>query len=313
LPGFMQLGFMHHHHHHRHAGGHLGFILKVSTMVTLGFVGLALAAGYYARSLALISEAWHNFSDALALMLSWLAVWLQSRPANPVKTFGYHRAGVLTAFVNAVTLVGISLYIFYESYRRFQAPSVVNAPVMIGVAVVGLAMNGGISAALYRASKNDVNIRSAFVHMMGDALGSAGLLVGALLIRITGIAAIDPALSVLIGCLIVWTSWDVIQESLNILLEGLPRDMTLEHVIDEVRQVVGVIDVHDLHIWTLGPRMLAMSCHIRIADIPPSASNEILRRVNHVLAEHFEIRHTTIQFEHEVCCDPCVAVGKVHS
>ena len=287
----------------------MGTVLKISSIVTLLFVALALAAGYYARSLALISEGWHNFSDALSLILSWFAVWLQARPANRVKTFGYHRAGVLTAFVNAVTLVGISLYIFHEAYQRFRAPAAVNAPVMIGVAIVGLAMNGGISAALFRASKSDVNIRSAFVHMLGDALGSAGLLVGAVLIRLTGIAAIDPVLSILIGVLIIWTSWDIIQESLNILLEGLPRDMSLEQVIDEVRQVSGVIDVHDLHIWTLGPRMLALSCHIRIADIPPSASNEILRSVNHVLGEHFEIRHTTIQFEHETCTDPCVAVG----
>jgi len=174
-------------------------------------------------------------------------------------------------------------------------------------------MNGCIAAALMRASRGDVNIRSSFVHMLGDAVGSAGVLLGALLIRATGLAAIDPLLSILIGGLIIWSSWDIIHESLNILLEGSPRDITLEHVLGEVRNVAGVIDVHDLHVWTLGPKMLALSCHIRIADIPPSASNEILRRVNHVLGEHFEIRHTTIQFEHEVCCDPCVVVAETRS
>src|SRR5882762_6915980 len=133
-------------------------------------------------------------------------------------------------------------------------------------------MNGGIAAMLYQSSKGDVNIRSSFVHMAGDALGSLGILIGAILIRLTGINAIDPALSVLIGVLILWTSWDIIHESLNILLEGLPRDLTLDDVIKEVRCVGGVIDVHDLHIWTLGPKMLALSCHIRIADIPVSAS-----------------------------------------
>jgi cobalt-zinc-cadmium efflux system protein len=299
----------HHHHGHSHAEN-LGGILKGSTIVTLVFVVAALAAGYYAHSLALISEAWHNFSDALALLLSWLAVWLQARPANSVKTFGYHRAGVLAAFVNAVSLVGISLYIFWESYQRFRAPAPVNAPVMIGLGFAGLAMNGGIAALLYKSSKGDVNIRSSFVHMAGDALGSVGILVGAILIRLTGINAIDPALSVLIAVLILWTSWDIIHESLNILLEGLPRDLTLDDVIKEVRGVGGVIDVHDLHIWTLGPKMLALSCHIRIADIPVSASTEILRQVNHILGEHFQIRHTTIQFEHEVCCDPCVVLAE---
>lgn len=280
----------------------------MSTIVTLLFVGLCLAAGYYARSLALISEAWHNFSDALALVLSWLAVWLRSRPPNAVKTFGYHRAGVLAAFVNAVSLVGISLYIFYESYQRFLQPSPVNAPVMIFVALIGLAMNGAIAASLYQSSKGDVNIRSACVHMIGDTLGSAGVLVGAILIRWTGIAAIDPVLSVLIAVLILWTSWDIIVESLNILLEGLPRGIMLDQVASEVRGIAGVIDVHDLHIWTLGPGMLAASCHVKIADIPPSASAEILKQVNHVMAEHFDIRHTTIQFEHEICCDPCVVL-----
>lgn len=287
----------------------MGGILKVSTIVTLLYVVLALAAGYYGRSLALISEAGHNFSDALALLLSWVAVWLQARPPDAVKTFGYHRSAVLAAFVNAVSLVGISLYIFHEAYLRLRNPAPVNAPLMMGVAAVGLAMNGGISAALFRASRGDINVRSAFVHMMGDALGSVGILAGALLIYYTRIPAIDPILSMLIGGLIIWTAWDIVQESLNILLEGLPRDITLERVVTEVRGIGGVLDVHDLHIWTLGPRMLALSCHILIADIPPSESGEILRQVNHVLGEHFDIRHTTIQFEHEVCIEPCGVSG----
>jgi cobalt-zinc-cadmium efflux system protein len=300
----------HHHghaHHHAHdlSNARLGGILKISTIVTLLYVALALAAGYYGRSLALVSEGWHNFSDALSLLLSWLAVYLQSRPPDAVKTFGYHRSAVLAAFVNAVTLLGLSLYIFHEAYLRLLQPATVNAPVMFGVAFVGLAMNGGISAALYRASRDDINIRSSFIHMAGDALGSVGILLGAVAIHFTNIPAIDPVLSILIGGLIIWTAWDIVRESLNILLEGLPRDLTLEQVIGEVRGVAGVLDVHDLHIWTLGPRMLACSCHIRIADIPPSESGEILRRVNHVLGEHFEIRHTTIQFEHEVCIEPC--------
>ncbi len=307
-------GRHHHHAHGHHAHGqNLGGILKASTIVTLLFVALALGAGYYAHSLALISEAWHNFSDALALLLSWLAVWLQSRPPNAVKTFGYHRAGVLAAFVNAVTLVGISIYIFYESYQRFLAPSPVSTPVMIGVAVAGLAMNGGISLALHKSSKGDVNIRSAYIHMIGDALGSAGILIGAILIRVTGMAAIDPLLSVGIAILILWTSWDIIQESLNILLEGSPRGIEPKHVIEALRGVPGVIDVHDMHIWTLGPQMLALSCHVKIADISVSASTEILRQLNHVMGEHFQIRHTTVQFEHEVCCDPCVVVAEVRT
>jgi cobalt-zinc-cadmium efflux system protein len=294
-----------HHHAHDLSNANLAGVLKTSTIVTLLYVLLALAAGYYGHSLALVSEAWHNFSDALALILSWLAVWLQARPPDAVKTFGYHRSAVLAAFINAVSLVALSLYIFHEAYLRFRNPAAVSPPLMAGVAAVGLIMNGGISAALFRASRGDINVRSAFVHMMGDALGSVGILIGAVVIHYTGINSIDPILSILIGGLVIWTAWDIVRESLNILLEGLPRDLTLDQVIAEVRGVGGVLDVHDLHIWTLGPRMLALSCHICIKDIPPSESVEILRQVNHVLGEHFAIRHTTIQFEHEVCLEPC--------
>ena len=241
------------------------------------------------------------------MVLSWLAVYLQSRPPDDVKTFGYHRAGVLAAFCNAVTLVAISFYIFYESYQRFLEPPTVHTNVMIGVAVVGLAMNSGIAFALFRSSKEDLNIRSSFVHMMGDALGSLGVLAGAILIQITGLQVIDPALSVLIGLLILWTSWDIIHEAFNILLEGLPRGMTLAQVTGAVKGVPGVLDVHDLHVWTLGPQMLALSCHIRIADIPPSESEQILKQVNCCLDQRFQIHHTTIQFEHELCAEPCAA------
>jgi len=293
-----------HGHDHAH-GSDLGRILKVSTVSTLVFVALALVGGWYAHSLALISDAWHNFSDALALLLSWFAVYIQSRPPDSVKTFGYHRAGVLAAVVNAVTLVGIALYIFYESYLRLKQPQVVNSTVMLAVSLVGLALNTGIAAALYRSAKGDLNIRSAFIHLVGDALGSVAVLGGAVAIRFTGIAAIDPILSILIALLILWTSWDIIQEALNVLLEGLPRGMTLPQVTAAVKGVPGVIDVHDLHVWTLGPHMLALSCHLCVADIPLSESREILRSVNLLLEQRFHIGHTTIQFEHAPCVEPC--------
>lgn len=293
-----------HGHDHAHESD-LGRILKISTVLTLAFVAIALVGGWYAHSLALISDAWHNFSDALALLLSWFAVYIQSRPPNSVKTFGYHRAGVLTAVVNAVTLVGIALYIFYESYQRLKQPQTVDSGVMLAVSLIGLALNIGIAAALFRSAKGDLNIRSAFIHLVGDALGSVAVLAGAVAIRFTGIQAIDPILSILIGLLILWTSWDIIQEALNVLLEGLPRGMTLPQVAAAVKEVPGVMDVHDLHVWTLGPRMLALSCHLCVADIPVSESREILRRVNLLLDQRFQIGHTTIQFEHAPCAEPC--------
>jgi cobalt-zinc-cadmium efflux system protein len=225
---------------------------------------------------------------------------MQSKPADSVKTYGYHRAGVLTAFANALTLVGISLFIFYEAWQRFLHPQHIEEWTMFWVAVAALALNGGIMWGLYRDKDHDLNIRAAFVHMLGDAVSSVGIIAGAVAIHFTGLAVIDPVLSVLIGALIVWTAWDIIQESLNVLLEGLPRGLELNQVTGAMRQIDGVIDVHDLHIWTLGSAAHALSCHVLIEDMPPSESNAILQRLNDVLCG-FEIRHSTIQFEHAKC------------
>ncbi len=288
---------MHTHHHHNATSRRLRFSLAV----TVAFVVLEFVAGLQARSLALLSDAGHNFTDALALLLAWFAFYIESRPASATKTYGYQRAGVLAAFVNALTLVVLSGFIFYESYLRFQAPQRVAEKVMLAVAAAGLLVNVGVMLALRDASRHDLNIRSAFVHMLGDALGSIGIVAGAILIGWTGCYWIDPLLSVLIGLLILWTAWDIIKESLNILLEGLPRGLKLDVVVDAVRKLPGVIDVHDVHIWSLASHTHALSCHVLIDDLPPSASDSILRSVNDLLASRFDIHHTTIQFEHALC------------
>jgi len=264
-------------------------------------VGVELVAGFRAHSLALLSDAGHNFTDGLALLLAWFGFFLQAKPADETKTYGYHRAGVLAAFVNALTLVALAAVIFYESYRRLLQPEPVNETVMLVVAALALVMNGGIMWGLRVARQHDINIRCAFAHMLGDLVGAIGIIAGALAIRATGWPQIDPVLSILIGLLIVWTAWDIIKESLNILLEGLPRGLQLQSVIGEMRHVEGVLDVHDLHIWSLGSSTHALSCHVLIDDVPPSASECILHRLNDVLADRFHIRHTTVQFEHVSC------------
>jgi cobalt-zinc-cadmium efflux system protein len=169
------------------------------------------------------------------------------------------------------------------------------------VAALGLALNGGIMLTLRSASRDDINIRSAFVHMLGDALGSIGIIAGAIVIRYTGWQRVDPILSLLIGALIIWTAWGIVRESLNILLEGLPRGLSLQDVISSMNSVDGVLDVHDLHIWSLGSSTHALSCHVLIKDMPPSESDGILRRINALLAGRFKIAHTTVQFEHRSC------------
>jgi cobalt-zinc-cadmium efflux system protein len=287
-------------------------------IATGAFVVVEAIAGIQAHSLALLSDAGHNFTDALALLLAWFGFYLQSKPANETKTFGYQRAGVLTAFVNALTLVALAAWIFYEGYQRLLRPEPVHETVMMVVAGGGLVLNGGIMWGLRMARRHDINIRSAFVHMMGDLLGSFGIVIGAIAIRYTGWQQIDPALSILIGALIIWTAWDIIQESLNILLEGLPRGLDLQSVCSAMCEVEGVLDVHDLHIWNLGSNTRALSCHVLIQDLPPSASECILKCVNDLLADRFQICHTTVQFEHVGCavsengCVIPVDVGESH-
>lgn len=285
---------------HHHVAG-TGRVLQWSLVATTLFAIVEFASGIHAHSLALLSDAGHNFTDALALLLAWFAFYLQGKPANEIKTFGYHRAGVLTAFVNALTLVALSAWIFYESYQRLIRPRVVDERVMMVVAGLGLVLNGGIMWGLRIARRHDINVRSAFVHMLGDLLGSVGIVAGAIVIHSTGWQEIDPLLSILIGALIIWTAWDIIRESLNILLEGLPKGLELQSVIAAMREVEGVLDVHDLHIWSLGSNAPALSCHVLIEDLPPSASERTLRLLNDLLCERFHIHHTTVQFEHTNC------------
>jgi len=274
--------------------------LRYSLAATFAYVLVTLVAGIRAHSLALLSEAGHNVTDLLALLLSWVAVFIQTRPPSATKTFGYHRAGVLAAFVNALTLVAISFYIFYEALMRIRNPVNVHPKTMIWVAVVGVVMNGAISWALFRAS-HDVNIRSAFVHQLGDTLSTAAVIVGGWAILWTGQTWVDPALSIGISCLILWSSFGIIRETLNILLEGAPRGLSAEHITSVLTRIDGVRDVHDVHVWSIGSDTHALACHIRIDDITMSESQVILRKVNEFLASTCNIEHTTIQLENEDC------------
>jgi cobalt-zinc-cadmium efflux system protein len=287
-------------HAHVHGAGSPKRVLKISLGMTLAYIVLLVVAGIRSHSLALLSEAGHNLSDFLALLLSLVAVYLQSRPASATKTYGYHRAGVLAALVNAVSLVAVSLFIFYEAFRRFQHPEPVQASVMMWVAAAGVLMNGLIALLLYR-SGGDVNIRSALLHAVGDTLSTAAVIAGGWVILITGNTWIDSALSFAIGILILWSGFGIVRETLNILLEGTPRGVELELVATMIRSIDGVNDVHDLHCWSIGSETRALSCHISIADIPPSVSERILRDVKDRLHHDFRIDHTTIQFEHVDC------------
>lgn len=291
------------HHHHGESAHTSDRVLKWSLAATIVFVGVQVIAGFTAGSLALLSDAGHNLTDALALGLALFGVYLQRKPADESRTYGYHRGGVLAAFVNALVLVGLSVFVFYEAYERIRTPQPVQEATMIAVAGLGILLNAGIMLGL-RRHNDDVNIRAAWMHMLGDALGSVAIIVGALIIRQTQWYVVDPVLSVIIGGLIIWTAWDVIRESLNVLLEGMPRGIALRDVVSSMRTIPGVMDVHDVHVWSLGSGAHALSCHAMIADMPPSESDCILKGMNRVLAHQFRIHHTTIQFEHARCALP---------
>ncbi|MBV9613588.1 MAG: cation transporter [Acidobacteriaceae bacterium] len=288
---------MAHHHAHAHR---TGWILQASLAATLAFTAFEVFAGFRSHSLALLSDAGHNFTDALALLLAAIGLYLQGKPADHIKTYGYQRAGVIAAFLNAATLIVISLVIFWESATRVVHPQAVDDRTMMWVAAAALVLNASIVVALHRGQKGDLNIHAAAVHMLGDAVGAIAIIGGAVAIRYTGLMYIDPLLSILLGLFIIYTAWGIVRESLNILLEGLPRGLELSNVTRNMGEIEGVLDVHDLHIWSLGSSTHALSCHVLIEDMPPSASERILNRI-HTVLEGFGIHHSTIQFEHVPC------------
>jgi cobalt-zinc-cadmium efflux system protein len=284
-------------------------ILKFSLGLTALYIGATLYFGLRAHSLALISEAGHNVSDFLALALSFVAVWLQSRPATDQRTFGYQRAGVLAGFVNALSLMVLAAWILVTAIARFFHPVTVEPHLMMAVAAAGVLMNGAIAALLWKFS-GDVNIRSVFLHMLGDTISTAAVIVGGVLIAITHQQWIDPLLSVIIAGMILLSSWSIVRETLHILLEGTPRSVDMQEIRAAMQSVQDVVNVHDLHIWSLTSQSHALSCHVQVIEMPLAETEAVLERLNHQLRDHFGIHHTTIQIEVtdcptvDGCCSP---------
>ena len=275
-------------------------VLKISMALTAAYVVATFIFGLRAHSLALISEAGHNVSDLLAILLSFVAVYFQARPATAQKTFGYQRAGVLAAFVNALTLIVLSAWIAFTAIHRLSHPVAVQPRLMMLVALAGVLMNGTVATLLWKFS-GDVNIRSVYLHMLGDTLSTAAVIVGGAAILFTGHSWIDPVLSLIIAGMIVYSSISIVRETLNILLEGTPRDLQLASIRDAMQSVAGVLDVHDLHVWSLGSNSHALCSHVTVADMPMSDCGCILEGINHTLRDRFHITHTTIQFEITGC------------
>ena len=283
-----------HHHTHMHSATRA---VKLALLVTLVLVATEFIAGSLAHSLALVSDGWHNLTDLPSLTLAWLALYFERKPPDHQKTFGYQRAGVLAAFVNALILAGVALFLCYEGYERIVHPQPVQAGVMVVVGALALFINGGITLAVARG-RRDLNLRAVFIHNLGDAFSSLAIIGGGWIIRLTGQPFVDPLLAFLIGGMILWSTLGIGVESANILLEATPKGMSLESVATVMLAVPGVREVHDVHIWSLGSSSTALSCHVQILDMPTSESERIGQRLRDVLDDGFNIKHTTIQFEH---------------
>jgi cobalt-zinc-cadmium efflux system protein len=289
------------HHEEEHLSRLAGRPLKITLGLVLVIMIAEVIGGVLSNSLALLSDAGHMLTDALALGLSLFAMALARRPATPTRTFGYHRAEIMAALANGSILVLVSVYIFYEAYRRFSALPSVKTPLMLTIAVIGLVANLAGLLLLRRGSRKSINVRAAFWHIIGDTMSSVGVVIGGVIIYFTGWYVVDPILAVVIGVIILWGAVRIVREAGDILLESVPAHVQIDEVAAAVKSVPGVEDMHDIHIWTITSGIYALSAHLSITDRTVSQSCDILTRVNRVLEENFNITHTTLQLECESC------------
>jgi cobalt-zinc-cadmium efflux system protein len=273
--------------------------MGLAVLLTVVFVIGEVAAGYVGHSLALLSDAGHNFADAAALGFSWYALWIAKKPAHKRMTYGYHRVGILAALVNAVSLVVIALLIVWEAIDRLRHPEAVQGWLMIVVAACAIVLNLLIGVWLHAGAKDDINVRSAYLHMMGDAVSAFGVVLAGVVVVVVNWHLADPIVSFLIAGLILTSSWGILKESVNVLLEGTPFGTDMSTVEMCIASVPGVLGVHDLHVWTVGPGAVACSCHILVAEQTIRDGQQILKAVVEELEHHHGINHSTIQVEVE--------------
>ena len=287
-------------HNHSALGGHVhatGTKLKWAFFATFFILAVEVVGGSLANSLALLSDAGHVLTDVAALGLAWFAAVQAQKPPTLDKTFGYHRTGILAALANSLTLIIIAFVILYEAFHRFQNPQPVESTIMYISASVGVIVNLAIAFGI-RGGEANLNVRSALLHVLGDAAASAGVIIGAVIMQFTQWYVIDPIISVLIALMIAWNAWKIVRETLNILMEGAPDNFEYDRLLAFVRTLPGAKDIHDLHVWSVTPERVALSCHL-ILDPNSSLerSTEIVQQLKQYILKEFSISHTTIEVE----------------
>jgi cobalt-zinc-cadmium efflux system protein len=293
---------------HNHSHSHIGDItqqttkrLALSLSLTAIFVLVEVTAGIWGNSLALLTDAAHNFTDVIALGLSWYALRIAMKPAHAGKTFGYHRVGILVALINSTTLILIAAGIFYEAWHRLINPPEVDSTLLIGVGALAFIINLVTAWMVKEGSEHDLNMRSAFLHLMGDVMSTLGAVIAGIAIAFTGWNWLDPLVSVLIGAFILVNAWSVLKQTIHILLESTPENIDMTEMVKNLRKVDGVLDIHDLHVWSISENLRMLSAHVVIEDISIGEGVGIQHNINELLAHGYNIQHATLQLECEGC------------
>lgn len=271
--------------------------LRLAIIISGGVLVAEVLGGVLSNSLALLSDAGHVFTDILALSIAWFAAKQAERSPHAGMTFGYHRWGIMAAVVNALSLIGVSAAIMFEAYHRWLDPPAVNGPLMLSVAVVGLVANMFVVSQLRHDAKENLNVKGAFWHAMGDAMSSVGVIGAGIVIMLTGRYWVDPLVSALVAVIILAGAWRLLKESVNVLLEAPPKHLKADAIAQELVRVPGVKEIHDLHVWSIGPGFHALSCHVWVDDQALSQGGHILDDVREVLEEKYHITHSTLQLE----------------
>jgi cobalt-zinc-cadmium efflux system protein len=277
--------------------------LQIAMLLTAIILVAEVATGFVANSLALLSDAGHVLTDMFALGLSWIAVRQAARASTGRMTYGFHRVGILVAVVNAVTVAVVAVLIFIEAVNRLQGTPEIKGNLLLAMAVVGGLVNLVVAGALHRESSRSLNVRSAFLHVVGDLLGSVGVLVAALAILIGDVVWVDAAVSIFIGLIILVGAARILREAIAIFLEATPAHIDVDELVAEMAAIPGVLGVHDLHVWSITPAIHALSCHLLVEDRNISQGCLLLEDINALLSDRFSIGHSTIQMETEAC-DP---------
>lgn len=292
----------HHHHHHDVSSmnkGRLFFTIIFNLIIALAEV----IGGIISGSLSLISDALHNLSDTVSIVLSYISIRIAEKPKSKTKTYGYKRANILSAFINSASLIGISIFLAIEAIRKFTNPKQVNGDIVIIVAIVGLLGNLFSVLLLKKGAKENINIKSSYLHMVSDALSSVAVIIAGIIIKYFSIYWIDPVLTILINIVILKSSYEVLKESINILMQGTPLNIDIDEIIEELLKVEKIMGVHHVHVWRLDENNTVLEGHIEVEDMLISQSKIIADRIEHVLGEYFGINHCVVQFETINCHD----------